>query len=262
MRYKLIACRVFNREISLLIAKSHAVIDVVWLKQGLHNYPSLLQNEIQKEIDRTEAPPDGPHSVARPPEEYTAIILGFGLCSRAVAGLKTNRLPLVLPRSHDCIAMLLGSHKRYKEEFSKAPGTYWFSPGWIEQSVFPSGEQRALLRDRFSELYGEDNAEYLVQIERDSLASYSRAALITWPELDNEEHHRRTEEIARELGWRNETLRGDSGLLQRILNGHWRKEETIVCPPGKTFETGSEDEVVRLIDTGESNMKGNEAEGA
>lgn len=262
MRYKLIACRVFSREISLLVAKSPAVIDVVWLKQGLHNYPSLLREEIQQEIDRTEAPPDGPDSVARPPEEYSAIILGFGLCSRAVAGLQTKRLPLVLPRSHDCIALLLGSHKRYKEEFSKAPGTYWFSPGWIEQSAFPCGKQCALMKERFAELYDEDNAEYLVQLEKDSLASYSRAALITWSELDNEAYHRRTEEIAGELGWKNETLTGDSRFLQRILNGEWREEETIVCPPGKSFETGGEDEVVRLVDAGDSNMKGNEAEGA
>jgi hypothetical protein len=262
MRYKLIACRVFSREISLLIATSSAVVDVVWLKQGLHNYPSLLREKIQEEIDWTEAPPDGTDSVARPPEEYSAIILGFGLCARAVAGLKAQRLPLVLPRSHDCIALLLGSHKRYRQEFSKAPGTYWFSPGWIEQSVFPCGAQCALMRDRFAELYGDDNAEYLMEFKRDSLSPYSRAALITWPELDNEEYHRRTEEIAEEFGWNGETLSGDSGLLHRVLNGDWREEETIVCPPGKSFETGNDDEVVRLVDANQSESEEKEAEGA
>jgi hypothetical protein len=262
MRFKLIACRVFSREISLLIAKSPAVIDVVWLKQGLHNYPSLLQEEIQKEIDLTETPLDGPDSVARPPEEYSAIILGFGLCSRAVAGLRTERLPLVLPRSHDCIALLLGSHKRYQQEFAKDPGTYWFSPGWIEQSAFPCGEQCELMKERFGELYGEDNAEYLVQLERDSLSSYNRAALITWPELDNEKYHQRTEEIARDLGGKSESIRGDSGFLGRILNGDWREEETIICFPGKSFEVGNDEEVVRLVDADESNTEENGVEGA
>lgn len=256
MRYKLIGCRVFSREISLLAAKSSAVIDVVWLRQGLHNYPSLLRDEIQQEIDRTETPPDGPDSVARPPEEYSAIILGFGLCSRAVAGLQTKRLPLVLPRAHDCIAILLGSHQRYQEEFSESPGTYWFSPGWIEQSAFPCGSQCGLMRERFAELYGEDNAGYLVQLERDSLASYSRAALITWDDLDMEAYHRRTNEIAEDLGWRSETVRGDSGLLDRILNGQWQDEEVIVCPPGKSFETGDDEEVVRLVENEESIPEG------
>lgn len=251
MRYKLIACRVFSREISLLIARSSAVIDVVWLKQGLHNYPSLLREEIQQEIDRTEAPPDGPDSVARPPEEYSAIILGFGLCSRAVAGVRSERLPLVLPRAHDCIALLLGSHKRYQQEFSKAPGTYWFSPGWIEQSAFPCGAQCGLMKGRFAELYGEENAEYLVQLERDSLAAYSRAALITWPDLDSDAYHGRAREIAEDLGWQSETVQGDPGFLDRIVNGDWRDEETVVCPPGKSFEAGDDEEVVRLVDNEE-----------
>ena len=252
MRYKVIACRVFNREISLLSAKSSAVIDVVWLRQGLHNYPSLLQEEIQKEIDLAEAPPEGPDSVARPPEEYSAIILGFGLCSRAIAGLKSSRLPIVVPRSHDCIALLLGSHKKYREEFSKAPGTYWFSPGWVEQSAFPCGGGCALLQERFAELYGEDNAEYLVEMERDSLNSYTRAALITWPELDSEEYHLRTQEIAGEFGWELEAMAGDSGFLERILNGDWREGEALVCPPGKSIDVGSEEEVVRLVDAEEA----------
>jgi hypothetical protein len=112
------------------------------------------------------------------------------------------------------------------------------------------------MRERFAELYGEDNAEYLVQLERDSLGSYSRAALITWDELDMEAYHRRTNEIADDLGWRSETVRGDSGLLDRILNGKWRDEEVIVCPPGKSFETGDDQEVVRLVEDGESIPEG------
>ena len=114
MRYKVIACAVFNREISLLSATSRATLDVTWIRQGLHSYPDLLRKEIQREIDRAEAPLEGPDQVARPPEEYSAIILGFGMCSRAVSGLKTKRLPLVMPRSHDCIGILLGSHTRYR----------------------------------------------------------------------------------------------------------------------------------------------------
>jgi hypothetical protein len=104
------------------------------------------------------------------------------------------------------------------------------------------------MKERFAELYGEDNGEYLVQLERDSLASYSRAALITWSDLDMEAYHRRAKEIADDLGWRSETVKGDSGFLGRILNGDWREEEVVICPPGKSFEAGDDDEVVRLIE--------------
>jgi len=247
MRYKVIACSVFSREISLLAARSSAVLDVSWIRQGLHNYPELLRREVQREIDRAENPEQRPDQVARPPEEYAAIILGFGLCSRVVSGLKTRRLPLILPRAHDCIAILLGSHRRYKSEFDAAPGTYWFSPGWIEQAAFPSGEQCDLMRSRFAELYDEDNAEYLVELERDSLASYTRAARIVWPELDRRSYRDRVAEIAADFGWEVTEIRGDPAMLERILAGDWRDEEVAICPPGHTLEVGQEEEVVACV---------------
>jgi hypothetical protein len=259
MRYKVIACAVFNREISLLSATSRATLDVTWIRQGLHSYPDLLRKEIQREIDRAEAPLDGPDQVARPPEEYSAIILGFGMCSRAVSGLKTQRLPLVMPRSHDCIGILLGSHGKYRTEFDAAPGTYWFSPGWIEQSAFPCGDQCALMQDRFAELYDEDNAEYLVEIERESLQSYSRAALIQWPALERDEYRERTEEIARDFGWDAVTITGDHGWLNRLLNGEWEDHETIVCRPGYSLDVGEEDEVVTTVPSG-GNAPGGESD--
>ena len=247
MRYKSIACKVFARELSLLIARSPAVIDVTWIPQGLHSYPSLLRDEIQAEIDRTEAPWDRPDAPARPPEEYSGIILAFGLCSRAIAGLSSTRLPIIVPKSHDCIALLLGSHKRYREQFDAAPGTYWFSPGWIEQAAFPSGEQCALMKERFAELYGDDNGEYLVELERDSLASYTRAALITWPHLDRPEYEARLQEIAEDFGWKAERVSGDHQWMQRILDGDWRDEEAVSCPPGMTLDASNDDEIISIV---------------
>ncbi|WP_455381689.1 DUF1638 domain-containing protein [Salinispira pacifica] len=244
MRYKVISCSVFAREVSLLAARSDAVLDITWIRQGLHSYPSLLREELQREIDRTETPLQTPDRVARAPEEYSAIILGFGICSRAVAGLRTRRLPLVIPRSHDCIALLLGSNRRYRAEFDANPGTYWFSPGWIEQSAFPSGAQCALIQERFTEVYGEDNGEYLMQLERDSLAHYSRAAYIRWPELDRERYRKRTAEIAADFGWEEVTVEGDDGFLRRLLEGAWDEQEFLLCPPGHTLEIGDEESII------------------
>lgn len=247
MRYKVIACSVFTRELSLLAARADVVLDVTWIRQGLHNYPDRLRREIQAEIDRAERRIDDATGVTRPPEEYAAIILAFGLCSRSVAGLSSRRLPIILPRAHDCIGVLLGSHRRYKEEFDAAPGTYWFSPGWIEQSIFPCGVQRDLLRERFAAEYGDENAEYLVEFERESLAAYTRAAYIRWPELDRNEYRERTREIATDMGWEAVTVEGDSGMLERIVNGRWTDDDAITCPPGYGLEVGSEAEVVRCV---------------
>ena len=48
--------------------------------------------------------------------------------------------PLVVPRSHDCIALFLGSDAEYHEQFRHFPGTYYVSAGWVEEK----GEERFL----------------------------------------------------------------------------------------------------------------------
>ena len=249
MRLKVIACKVFTREISLLAARSDAVLDVTWIRQGLHNCPGLLREEIRREIRNAESDPDGPNRIARPPEDYSAIVLGFGLCSRAVSEITTSRLPLVVPRCHDCVGILLGSRRRYREFFDAHPGTYWLSPGWIEQATFPCGEQCAIMRSRYVEQFGEDNGEFLMRTEHEALRPYSRAVLVTWPELDRPEYHARLAEVARDFGWDSECLEGDSGLLERMLNGVWDPEEVLVCPPGWSIEAGDDgDEVLRAVE--------------
>lgn len=247
MRYKIIGCSVLSREISLLAARAQSVLDVTWIQQGLHNYPDLLRGEIQKEIDRAEAPPVAPADLAVPPEDYAAIILGFGLCSGAVAGLKTVRLPLVVPRTHDCIAILLGSHEHYKREFDAVPGTYWLSSGWVEQSTFPCGAQCRLIKDRYTVRYGEDNAEYLLRMKLDALRRYTRAALICWPELDRSGYRDRLAEVAAEFGWTAECVEGNPALLRRILDGDWNEHDVLICPPGFTIETDCEDRIMETV---------------
>jgi hypothetical protein len=243
MRYKVIACRVFSREISLLASRSSVVLDITWIRQGLHNYPSLLRETIQREIDRTEATDQGPTAITGPPEDHAAIILGFGLCGGATAGLTTRRLPLFIPRSHDCIALLLGSRARYERELAREPATYWFSPGWIEEATFPSGAQYELIRGRYAELYGDDNAHYLVNLERSSLSAYHRGVLLQWPELARPEYAARVAEIAQDLGWRVETADGEQSWLARVLSGAASAEDAVATEPGEATRHSHDDGV-------------------
>ena len=232
-----------------MAAHSDSVLDVTWLRQGLHSYPDILRAEIQREIDRAESPPEAPLDLTLPPEDYSAVILGFGLCSGAVCGLRSQRLPLVIPRSHDCIGILLGSHERYMKEFAAAPGTYWFSPGWIEQSTFPCGEQCRLMRERLAARYGGENAEYLMKVKIDSLQAYKRAALIRWPKLDRPQYLKRLFEIADDFGWQVSCIDGEAELLRRILDGEWNNEDTVICPPGQTVEISENAGIMRIVST-------------
>ncbi len=245
MRIKVIACKVFIREVAKVIAESEHVIDVTYIEQGLHNTPDLLRTKLQEEIDRTDAGEMVHPEYGDLKREYDAIALGYALCSNAIVGLTSKQYKLVVPRAHDCIAMLLGSRKRYREYFDAHPGTYWFSPGWIEQTLMPGEERVERLRARYAEKYGEENADYLMEMEQEWLKKYDRCTYVGWESLDRPTYVEQTKTSAEFLGWNYDTLVGDEGMFTRLLSGDWSEDEFLVVEPGETVEPSYGDGVVR-----------------
>ncbi|MBQ8718938.1 MAG: DUF1638 domain-containing protein, partial [Clostridia bacterium] len=122
-RLHIIACRVLQREFSAALAHTALKIDISYLPQGLHNTPDQLRNMLQAEIDRIFEY----HKAGMTPYLPDAIVLGYGLCSNAVIGLTGRSLPLIVPRTDDCMALFLGSQRRYLEYFNSHSGTYWLN---------------------------------------------------------------------------------------------------------------------------------------
>ena len=127
MRFKAVICSVLKREIEHLLPKVQHQVDIVWMEQGLHATPHVLRTRMQEAIVET----DG--------TEYDAFLVGYGLCGRGIARLWAKDIPVVIPRAHDCITLLLGSKERYAEYFRTHRGVYWYSAGWIGLGGRPSG---------------------------------------------------------------------------------------------------------------------------
>jgi hypothetical protein len=106
------------------------------------------------------------------------------------------------------------------------------------------------MRRRYADRYGEENADFLIDHWRSSLFQYRRAALITWDELDRPEYHEHARAAGESFGWRCEVLRGSKALLERVVNGEWRSDETVIAEPGETFELGTDEEVVKNVPAG------------
>ncbi|MHC4144446.1 MAG: DUF1638 domain-containing protein, partial [Planctomycetota bacterium] len=131
MRLQFIACKVMQREAYFCAARSKNVVDVVLMEQGLHDTPDELRRQVQKALGNTLDIQGHP---------YDASLLGYGLCSNGIVGLSAT-IPIVVPRGHDCITLLLGSKERYQEYFDSHRGVYWYSAGWIEAGK-PPGKDR------------------------------------------------------------------------------------------------------------------------
>jgi hypothetical protein len=250
MRLKLIACKVLQRRLASLVAASPNAVDLVTLNQDFHNYPDRLRSQLQAEIDMAETEND-PHSIRRfMDRDYDAIVVGYGLCSNAVLGLTSSRIPIVLPRIHDCVSFLLGSKERYREYFDSHPGIFWYDPGWIENSPMPGKDYYDFIRKDYTEKYGEDNAEYLIETELGWNSKYSGAVYVTDPELDNAPYEAFTRDSAAYLNWGFDRLEGDPSLLHDLVNGPWSQDRFLVLKPGATAEASWDDTIVKEAKVG------------
>jgi hypothetical protein len=247
LRLKVIACDVLNREISFLSSQSNSHVDVTFLHQGLHDTPDKLKISLQKEIDQ--ANNGFPYNYYNTAPDYDYIIIGYGLCSNGISGIISNRIPMVVPRGHDCITLLLGSKEYYSKCFEQNPGTYWFSPGWIERGWQPSQKKHEALLKEYIEKYGEDNAEFLMDMEQSWMKDYKNAAFIHWDSLSNTQYYRRTtQDSAEYLNWNYLEFTGDSGILNRMLNGKFIDSEVLVVPPGKKVIQSYDDNIINIQD--------------
>jgi len=151
-----------QREAYFCAARSKNVVDIVLMEQGLHDEPEKLRREVQKALDNTCDIQGCP---------YDASLLGYGLCSNGIVGLSA-KIPIVAPRGHDCITLLLGSKDKYQEYLDSHRGVYWYSPGWIESGKQPSEERYEKMLKEYKEKYGDDNTQYLMEVEQSWIKEY------------------------------------------------------------------------------------------
>jgi len=234
----LICCEILRYEVEHLLAETASPSEVFFLRKGYHENPAVLREEVQKAIDA--APPG-----------FETIVLGYGLCGKGLEGVQARDLPLAVPKVHDCISLLLGSAKAYDEHFSANPGTYYYSPGWVEwgrdaiERAPSQGFGLGKSFEEYAEKFGEDNARYLVELQATWAQRYTRAAYIHVGIPDGGGWEQKAREIAAANGWRFEEIAGSLRLLRMVLDGPWPEDEFLIVPPGGRIEATGDAEIIR-----------------
>jgi hypothetical protein len=218
------------------------------LAQGHHDKPSAGRAEVQKRID------------AVPAGKYDAIVLGYGLCSSILAGLRCDHAKMVVPRAHDCITLFLGSKERYQQCFSNRPATYYFTAGWLEcvtwrgnkagswsLAASPSnapGNLETTYREWVTR-FGVEQANYLLEEMTRWAGIYSQGCLIDFGFLKGLPLAERVRNICADKGWTYTQLPGDLSLIERMLHGPWSTSDFLVLEPGQAIVASYDDRIIR-----------------
>lgn len=235
-RFRFIGCEIVFREACLLAAHSRNIVDLEFVRKGLHDVPrQRMQEELQRRIDAVD------------PATYEAVLLCYGRCNDGTVGLQARAMPLVIPRAHDCITLFLGSKQRYRDYFDAHPGTYFRTSGWIERNF--AGHEGTIMQqlgldktlEDYVKEYGRENAEIIMQFVTSWERNYSRLTFIDTVMASRLGYDQRTRQEAEKRGWAFEKLPGDLGLLARMFDGQWDAGQFVVVPPGRRIIARNDD---------------------
>jgi hypothetical protein len=249
MRLLALTCEVLARSVYLCAARSPQVVDVRLNRRGLHDDPPNLRTVLQEAIDAIGPP-------------YDAVVLAYGLCGGATAGLRAGPIPLVVPRAHDCITLFLGSRERYATEFGAHPGTYWYVQDYLERSddgsAFAgvgavSDAEARRTHEAYVAKYGEDNAAYLMEVLGGWRSHYDRAAFVEMGVVEPggaAAAEARARDDAERRGWLFEKLAGELLLVRRLIDGDWAADDFLVLQPGERLAMSYDEAVIRAEPAG------------
>lgn len=211
MKIKIIGCESTKNEVSWLGTTQG--MDAEFLDFNFHARPEQLHKRLQELIDQSQD------------QGYDLIVLTFSRCSNAVVGLHSPQVPLLMPRTHDCISLLLGSTERQTKLQKENPGTYYFSRGWLDHGRTPYEEYQ-----EYTDRYGKEQADMLIEM---LYGAYNKAIFIrTLGDNDLDIYRKKVQEIADFFRWSVEEEEGDLQLLTDVINGKV-EAETVYVKPGQ-----------------------------
>lgn len=248
MYLKLVGCKILEREIASVIFNSPNAVDVTLIKQKYHETQDIMRRVVQKEIDLIDDNASD-HSNDITNHDFDAILLGFGFCSRIVAGLSSKKYKLVIPRVHDCISLLMGDRNAYAEYAAEHMDTFYYSPGYAEHDCINDRS----VDDRRYQMYlerfkgREKLARRAMEIEKEYTKGYSSITYINWDSMTQSIHREKALQVAEEQHWELIDFKGNDSYLRALADGEWDEERFAIVPPGYTVTQAFDGTVLQIV---------------
>ena len=241
-RFLVISCEILFREVCFCVSKSKNIIDVAFQNKGLHDIGEKEMSKIlQNVINQTDC------------DKYSAILLCYGLCNNGIRDLHAP-IPMVAPRAHDCITLLIGSKEKYTEYFTKNPGTFFHSSGWLERDTNPNETKGSVTQqlgmdksyEEYADEFGEENAEYLMNMLGNWFINYKKVAFINNSIGDIENNRKKSKNFAENNNWDYEEIKGNVSLIERLIDGEWNESDFLIIPPNHKIEPSNDSNIITI----------------
>ena len=203
----ILACNTIRAELEKAAADTGCPYPFAWVESGLHLKPESLRGRLQEELDCL--------------NHADRVILGFGFCGHAVAGLISRDYELIIPKVDDCITLLLGSRQN-RERCCDSGGVYFLTKGWLEGETNLWTEYQAVLAR-----FGPASTE---KIYRRMLAHYQFLGLIDTGAYAVDLLLPEVNTIAATLHLKTRVLTGSDLYLKKLLTGPWNDGDFVVVP--------------------------------
>ncbi len=215
MKTVIVSCRTIEDEVTAAIREAGVDYPVYWLESGLHNQPPILLRTLQELLDGLDT---------------ERVLLAMGFCGNAIKGLQLGAYELIVPRSDDCISLLLGGVNR-RVEVSRELAAYFFTEGWLR------GERNIWEEYKFTvETYGEEMAETVMEM---MYSHYRTLALLDSGVGDIEALYETVEPLADALHLERKKIPATLSYLTDLFLGPWDDSERFVrFAPHSTVEEG------------------------
>jgi hypothetical protein len=208
----ILACRTVAHELTSAVRRTGAPYPVCWVAPEMHCKPDKLREEVQATLDRL--------------ENVETVILAFGLCGNGLIGVRSEGARLVLPKTEDCISLLLGSQERRSMLAREAP-RYYLTRGWLESEKNIAEEYDYCVRK-----FGAQRGRRLM---RTMLKGYRYFTFIETGGYDSAPYIARMEALARDMGLGHQVIEGSPRFFEKLVTGPW-DEEFVVVGPGCPIE--------------------------
>ncbi|MEG0875163.1 MAG: DUF1638 domain-containing protein [Clostridiales bacterium] len=207
---KIIACEMLRPEVEYLVSELGLNNEIIWIEPALHVTPQLLKERLQEVLD----------SFAN--TDCQRVLMPFGDCGGAVAGLKSGNFELVIPKVDDCLTLMLGSLKK-RQELSMEMPTFYLTLGWITQEKNIIADYHNMVKN-----YGQETADMLKET---MFGNYNRVALIDTGVGDSNALLSYGKPLKEIFGFNEYPVKGTTEYLKRLLTGPWSSDLFRIIPP-------------------------------